>query len=102
VSAAALIAELQLGGAEIRVVDSSLSVRAARSVLTPALVARVQEMKRELVAELRREAQPRRGRAGELVIPFGAPERFRWWEASQPEERRRRFRLARQAAGIGS
>jgi hypothetical protein len=100
VSAAALLAELQVCGAQVRLSGEKLVVRIPQATLTEELIARVRQAKPALVAELRNESLPRRDPRGELVIPFGADAHFRWWEARTAVEMRRRFRLAREAAEI--
>ena len=101
---APVLADLRRRGVRLIVDGDRLRLDAPRGVLSLAEVEGLRREKAALLEAIRAEeiarAAPRAGRSGELVIPFGADPRFRWWEANTDEEMRRRFRAAREAAGL--
>jgi hypothetical protein len=97
VQAQELLHELKARGVRLHALeDGRLGVEPG-SVLNDELRAAIRANRDALLDAL---CQPSVGPCGELVIPFGADPRFRWWEASNDEDRRERFCAAREAAGV--
>jgi hypothetical protein len=100
-TATLLVTEVGRRGIELWVEGNWLCFRPETAV-TPGLRSQLRLHKGAIIKLLRGHTVPRRGVAGELVIPLKSDEQFQWWTARTWEEVERRFRVARIAAGLPS